>query len=438
MHTQSYHTTDTADKSNELSLHNTEPPRRIFSVHAVRRDFPILNETIHGKPLVYLDNAATTQKPQAVIDALVDYYSHYNSNVHRGIHTLSQRATDAHEEARRTVQRFLHAQDEREVIFTAGCTDSANLVASSFGAFAIKPGDEVIVSYAEHHSNIVPWQMMCETRGAVLKVIPVDDAGELVLEEYERMLNNRTKLVAIVHVSNTLGTINPLNYIVRKAHEVGAMVFADGAQAVAHFPVNVQELDVDFYAFSGHKLYSPTGIGVLYGKHSLLEAMPPYRGGGSMIASVTFPKTTYGCLPFKFEAGTPHIEGIIGLAAAIDYLEAFGFNAIQAHEHEILRYATEQLNQVQGLRIIGTSANKAGVVSFALHDEQGREIHPHDIGTLLDNDGIAIRTGHHCTQPLMERFGVPALSRASFALYTTHEEIDALARSLRKVQKLFE
>jgi cysteine desulfurase/selenocysteine lyase len=408
-----------------------------FDVQAVRRDFPILNESVHGKPLVYLDNAATTQKPQAVIDCIVDYYSHYNSNVHRGIHTLSGRATDAHEAARRTVQAFLNAREDREIIFTSGCTDSANLVAASYGAFNVHAGDEIIISFAEHHSNIVPWQMLCEARGATLRVVPIDDNGELLLDEYERLLNERTKLVAIVHVSNTLGTVNPIKYVVQKAHEKGVPVFVDGAQAVAHFPVDVQDLDVDFYTFSAHKLYAPTGLGVLYGKATWLEQMPPYRGGGSMISSVTFPKTTYNALPFKFEAGTPHIEGIIALGKAIEYVQGIGFEAISCYEDELLIHATEALRGIEGLRVVGTARQKAGVLSFALSDEAGRDIHPHDVGTILDNEGIAIRTGHHCTQPLMERFGVPALNRASFALYNTREEIDALGKGLRKVLRMF-
>jgi cysteine desulfurase / selenocysteine lyase len=423
--------------ASHLASNGSASAHRAFDLATVRAEFPILRETVHGKPLVYLDNAATTQKPQAVIDTIVDYYTHYNSNVHRGIHTLSQRATDAHEAARRTVQAFLNAREDREIIFTAGCTDSANIVASSFGAHAIGAGDEVIISATEHHSNIVPWQMMCEARGALLRVVPVDDSGELMMDEYEKLLNSRTKLVAIVHVSNTLGTVNPLRHIVQKAHEHGAVVFADGAQAVAHFAVDVQDLGVDFYTFSGHKLYAPTGIGVLYGKSELLEAMPPYRGGGAMICSVTFAKTSYNVIPFKFEAGTPHIEGIIGLGAAIDYVNAFGFDALVAHEDAILHYATEQLSAIEGVKIIGTAAHKAGVVSFSMHSADGTLIHPHDVGTLLDTYGIAIRTGHHCTQPLIERFGVPALNRASFALYTSREEIDALVRGMKKVQTMF-
>jgi cysteine desulfurase/selenocysteine lyase len=413
------------------------PSIRTFDVQAVRRDFPILNALVHGKPLVYLDNAATTQKPQVVIDCIVDYYAHYNSNVHRGIHTLSQRATDAHEAARRIVQTFLNAREDREIIFTSGCTDSANLVASSYGAFNVHEGDEVIISFAEHHSNIVPWQMLCEARGATLRVIPIDDNGELILDEYKLLLNERTKLVAIVHVSNTLGTVNPLKHVIQKAHEYGVPVFVDGAQAVAHFPVDVQDLDVDFYTFSAHKLYAPTGLGVLYGKAEWLEKMPPYRGGGSMICSVSFPKTTYNVLPFKFEAGTPHIEGIIGLGKAIEYVQGIGFEAIACYETEILDYATQSLSAIEGFRVVGTAREKAGVLSFALKDETGRDIHPHDVGTILDNKGIAIRTGHHCTQPLMERFGVPALSRASFAFYNTREEIDALVKALQKVVQMF-
>ncbi len=403
-----------------------------FDVKAIRRDFPILNETVHGKPLVYLDNAATTQKPQAVIDTIVDYYTHTNSNVHRGIHTLSQLATNQAENARHIVQKFLNAREDREIIFVRGCTEAMNLVAHSYGALHVNEGDEIIISAQEHHSNIVPWQMLCEEKKALLRIIPINDAGELLLDEYAKLLNERTKLVSVVHVSNTLGTINPIKEITAMAHKYGIPVFVDGAQAVAHFAVDVQDLDVDFYTFSGHKLYAPTGIGVLYGKAEWLEKMPPYHGGGAMIRSVSFEKTTYNELPFKFEAGTPHIEGVIALGAAIEYVWSIGLETISKYEDELLRYGTEQLSQIEGLRIIGTAAHKAGVLSFALAD-----IHPHDVGTILDNDGIAIRTGHHCTQPLMERFGVPALNRASFAFYNTKEEIDALAAGLRKVVRMF-
>jgi cysteine desulfurase/selenocysteine lyase len=403
-----------------------------FDIDSVRNDFPILRQRVHDKPLVYLDNAATTQKPQSVISAIVDYYTQYNSNVHRGIHTLSQQATNAAEHARTIVQHFLNAPEEREIIFVRGCTEAMNLVAHSYGQHHVQAGDEIIISAEEHHSNIVPWQMLCEAKHATLRVIPINDAGEILLDEYERLLGPCTKLVSVVHVSNTLGTVNPIKQMVAMAHKHHVPVFVDGAQAVAHFPVDVQDLDADFYTFSGHKLYAPTGIGVLYGKAHLLEAMPPYHGGGAMIRLVSFEKTTYNDLPFKFEAGTPHIEGVIALGKAIEYVWGLGWENIERHEQELLEYATERLLSIDGLRIVGTAAHKAGVVSFALGD-----IHPHDVGTILDNEGIAIRTGHHCTQPLMERFNVPALNRASFALYNTKEEIDALVQGLHKVISLF-
>lgn len=403
-----------------------------FDVERIRKDFPILNEHVHGKPLVYLDNAATTQKPQVVIDAIVEYYTHYNSNVHRGIHSLSQKATTRVEQSREIIRSFLNAADEREIIFVRGVTEAINLVASSFGALQVQKGDEILISAEEHHSNIVPWQMLCEAKKARLRIIPINDAGEILLDEYERLLNERTKLVSVVHVSNTLGTINPIKTMIFMAHKRGIPVFVDGAQAVAHFPVDVQDLDVDFYTVSGHKLFAPTGIGVLYGKSLWLEKMPPFHGGGAMIRSVHFENTTYNDIPFKFEAGTPHIEGIIGLGVAVEYLLNLGFESFAEHEETLMHYATEQLSAIQGLRIIGTAAHKAGVVSFDLAG-----IHPHDVGTILDNEGIAIRTGHHCTQPLMEHFGVPALNRASFALYNTTSEIDALVQALHKTLRIF-
>lgn len=410
--------------------HKKTPPA--LDVEKIRKDFPILSQKVRGKPLVYLDNAATTQKPQAVIDALVRYYSEDNANIHRGVHLLSQRATDAYEEARDRARWLLNASCDREIIFTRGTTESINLVAQAYGRSAFRPGDEIIISGMEHHSNIVPWQMVCQQTGAVLRVIPITDAGELDMEVYARLLCPRTRFVAIVHVSNALGTINPAREIVEMAHRVGARVLLDGAQAVAHMEVDVRALDCDFYAFSGHKLFGPTGIGVLYGKQELLEAMPPWQGGGDMIRSVTFEKTTYNVLPYKFEAGTPHIAGGIGLGTAIDYVRQIGLDAIATYERGLLEYGTQALQSIPGLRLVGTAQEKASVLSFTLAD-----IHPHDIGTILDQEGIAVRTGHHCAQPVMERFGVPATARASLAFYNTREEIDALARGLHKVLEVF-
>jgi cysteine desulfurase / selenocysteine lyase len=403
-----------------------------YDVQAVRHDFPILRERVHDKPLVYLDNAATTQKPQTVIDRLTTFYAHENANVHRGVHLLSERATDAYEDARRTVCRFLNAADPREVVFVRGTTEAINLVAQSYGRSHIGPGDEIVITTMEHHSNIVPWQMLCEQTGARLRVVPITDAGELRLDAYEAALSERTKIVAVVHVSNALGTINPVAEIVRFAHGRGIPVLVDGAQAVAHMPVDVRRLDCDFYTFSGHKIFGPTGIGVLYAKAPLLEAMPPYQGGGDMISSVTFERTLYNVLPYKFEAGTPNIAGAIGLAAALDYVDAIGLDRINAYERELLAYGTDALSQIAGLRLTGTAADKAGILAFALEG-----VHPHDIGTILDRQGIAIRTGHHCCQPLMDRLGVPATARASLALYNTREEIDALAAALDTVREVF-
>jgi cysteine desulfurase / selenocysteine lyase len=403
-----------------------------LDVQKLRADFPILKRLVHGKPLVYLDNAATTQKPQAVIDALVSYYTNENANIHRGVHTLSEEATESHEEARGVVQRFLNAAEPREIIFVRGATEAINLVAQTWGRTNVGAGDEIVITAMEHHSNIVPWQMLCEQRAAKLRVAPINDAGELLLDEFEKLLGPRTKLVAIGHVSNALGTVNPIGKIIEMAHRRKACVLVDGAQAVPHIAVDVQALDCDFYAFSGHKVYGPTGIGVLYGKAELLEAMPPYQGGGDMISSVTFEKTIYNHLPHKFEAGTPHVSGAIGLGAAIEYLNAVGIAPIAAQEHRVLAYGTERLQSVPGLRLIGTAKDKAGVLSFVLEG-----IHPHDIGTILDQEGIAIRTGHHCAQPLMQRFGIPATARASLALYNTVEEIDALVTGLHKVQEVF-
>ena len=387
---------------------------------------------MHGKPLVYLDNAATAQKPQQVLDALNRFYVTANSNVHRGVHFLSERATREYEDARITVQRFLGARSPREVIFVRGTTEGINLVAQSYGRAHVGSGDEIIVSTMEHHSNIVPWQMLCEEKGAKLRVIPINDAGEFSLEDYEKLLSERTRLVALVHVSNSLGTINPAKEVIALAHRRGIPVLLDGAQAVQHLRVDVQELDCDFLAFSGHKIYGPTGIGVLYGKEKLLEKMPPYQGGGDMISSVTFAKTTYNVLPYKFEAGTPDIAGAIGLAAALDYVTSLGLDRIAAHERDLLSYATQALREVPTLRLIGTAREKAGVVSFTLDG-----IHPHDIGTILDQEGIAVRTGHHCCQPVMDRYHVPATARASVGLYNTREEIDALVRGLKQVKEVF-
>jgi cysteine desulfurase/selenocysteine lyase len=406
--------------------------RPAYDIDRIREDFPILAQTVHGKPLVYLDNAATAQKPQQVLDALNRFYVTANSNVHRGVHYLSEQATRAYEDARITVQRFLGARSPREVIFVRGTTEGINLVAQSYGRQHVGQGEEIVVSTMEHHSNIVPWQILCDEKGARLRVIPINDAGEFSLEDYERLLSDRTRLVALVHVSNSLGTVNPVRQVIELAHRRGIPVLLDGAQAVPHLHIDVQELDCDFFAFSGHKVYGPTGIGVLYGKAELLEQMPPYQGGGDMISSVTFAKTTYNVLPYKFEAGTPDIAGAIGLAAALDYVSALGLERIAAHEHDLLTYATEALAAVPTLRLIGTARDKASVVSFTLEG-----IHPHDIGTILDQEGIAIRTGHHCCQPVMDRYQVPATARASMGLYNTREEIDALVRGLEQVKEVF-
>ena len=403
-----------------------------FDVYKVRADFPILARKIHNKPLVYLDNAATTQKPQAVIDALMYYYTAQNSNIHRGVHTLSEEATASYEESRATVQRFLNAADPREIIFVRGATEGINLVAQTWGRADIRSGDEIVISAMEHHSNIVPWQILCEQQGANLRVAPVNDAGELLLDEFEKLLGPKTKLVAMSHVSNALGTVNPVRKIVEAARRVNARVLLDGAQAVPHMPVDVRAIDCDFYAFSGHKIYAPTGIGILYGKAELLEAMPPYQGGGDMISSVTFEKTLYNRLPYKFEAGTPHVSGAIGLGAALDYVNSVGLDRIARHEKQVLAHGTKRLLEIPGLRLVGTAKEKEGILSFVLEG-----IHPHDVGTILDQEGIAIRTGHHCAQPLMERFGVPATARASLALYNTLEEMDALARGIEKVREVF-
>jgi cysteine desulfurase/selenocysteine lyase len=402
-----------------------------YDVQKIRKDFPILSQLAHGKPLVYLDNAATTQKPQAVINALVDYYQHDNSNVHRGVHLLSERATESYEKARGSVQRFLNAADSSEIIFVRGTTEAINLVAQTYGRKNVGEGDEIVITAMEHHSNIVPWQMLCDEKHATLRVAPINDSGELLMDDFAKLLGPKTKLVAVSHLSNALGTINPIREIVRLAHEKNIPVLVDGAQAAPRMPVDVQELDCDFYAISGHKLYGPTGIGVLYGKKKLLEAMPPYQGGGDMIASVTFEKTLYNRLPYKFEAGTPDIAGVIALGAAVEYLEHLGLENIEKHEHELLAYATGKVAAIPGVQLIGTAKNKAGVLSFVMEG-----IHPHDIGTILDHEGIAIRTGHHCAQPVMQRFGIPATARASFGLYNTKEEIDALVSGIKKVSEV--
>lgn len=408
-------------------------PRHGFDVWKIREDFPILKQKIKGKPLIYLDNAATSQKPKSVLEAVERFYLTECANIHRGVHTLSQMATSDYEEARVKVQKFINAAESREIIFVRGTTEAINLVASSYGRRFIGRDDEIVISNMEHHSNIVPWQILCQQTGARLRVIPINDDGELLLEQYEKLLNSRTKLVSVVHISNSLGTINPIKRIVEMAHAFGAHVLVDGAQAAPHIKIDVRELGCDFYAISGHKLFGPTGIGALYGRAELLEEMPPYQGGGDMIKSVTFEKTTYNDLPFKFEAGTPNIAGAIGLGAAIDYLCQVGRDAASAYEAELLEYATQALSEIPGLRIIGAAKHKAAVISFVIEG-----IHPHDIGTVLDQEGIAIRTGHHCTQPLMARFGVPATARASFAFYNTREEVDALARGIWKVKEIFQ
>lgn len=402
-----------------------------FDVQKIRRDFPILHQQVHGKPLVYLDNAATTQKPLAVIEAISNYYRHDNSNIHRGVHTLSERATEAYEKVRGAAQKFLNAASSKEIIFVRGTTEAINLVAQTYGRKNVGSGDEVVITAMEHHSNIVPWQLLCEEKGARLRIAPINDCGDLLLDEFEKLLSPKTKIVAIGHLSNALGTINPVREIVRMAHARNIPVLVDGAQAAPRMQVDVQQLDCDFYALSGHKLYAPTGIGVLYGKMELLEAMPPWQGGGDMIASVTFEKTVYNRLPYKFEAGTPNIADTIGLGAAIEYLSDLGLEQIEQHEADLLNYATQVVGAIPGVRLVGTAKEKAGVLSFVMD-----EIHPHDIGTILDSEGIAVRTGHHCAQPVMQRFNIPATARASFGLYNTRQEIDALVAGIHKVQEV--
>jgi cysteine desulfurase/selenocysteine lyase len=403
-----------------------------FDVEKIRHDFPILARDVRGKKLVYLDNAATSQKPRAVIDAITRYYEQENANIHRGVHFLSQLATSEHDRARQAVRSFINASDVKELIFVRGTTEAINLVAQTYGRVNVGSGDEVLITAMEHHSNIVPWQILCDEKGTKLRVAPINDAGELILDEFAKLLTSRTKIVAVAHVSNALGTVNPLAQIIELAHKKNIPVLVDGAQAVPHMKVDVQALDCDFYTLSSHKMFGPMGIGVLYGKAELLEAMPPYQGGGDMISSVTFEKTTYNKLPFKFEAGTPDVAGAIGLGAAVEYLNEVGMDNIAKYEHELLVYATDKLSAITGVGLIGTAKERAGVISFVIEN-----VHPHDVGTILDQEGIAIRTGHHCAQPIMDRFGIPATARASFAFYNTKEEVDALVNGIVKVQEVF-
>ena len=404
---------------------------KAYDIVAVRKNFPALTREVKGKPLVYFDNAATTQKPQAVIDALVDYYSNYNANIHRGIHTLAEEATAAFEATRDTAQQFINAESREQIIFTSGTTEGINLVAQTWGRQNIKAGDEIIISNMEHHSNIVPWYILAQEKGAVLRVIPINERGELMMDEFEKLLCEKTKLVSIVHVSNALGTINPVKTIIEKAHAVGAVVLVDGAQSSVHLDIDVQDLDCDFFVLSSHKIYGPTGVGVLYGKKNLLESMPPYQGGGEMIKEVYFDNITYADLPYKFEAGTPNIADTVAFKAALDFTKAVGKDNIRQHENELLRYATQQLEQINGLRIIGKAKDKISVISFVVD-----KVHPQDLGILLDNGGIAVRTGHHCAQPLMDCYRIPGTTRASFAMYNTKEEIDALIAGLQKAIKM--
>ena len=406
--------------------------RNSFDIQYIRKQFPVLAQTVRGKPLVYLDNAATTQKPQVVLDTLFRYYTAENANIHRGVYELSQNATRAYEDARSKIAAFLNAAEPAEIIFTRNATEGINLVAQTFGRSKVGAGDEVVISEMEHHSNIVPWQLLCEEKGARLRVVPITDDGELMLDELSSLLGPRTKLVSIVHMSNSLGTVNPVRQVVELAHKFDVPVLLDGSQAAYHMSVDVRALDCDFYVVTGHKLYGPTGIGALYGRRSLLDAMPPYQGGGDMISSVTFERTTYNEVPHKFEAGTPHIAGAIGLGAAVDFITDVGFGAIAAHERQLLEYATAALSGVPGLRLIGTAREKASILSFVLEG-----VHPHDVGTVVDTEGVAIRTGHHCTQPVMDRFGVPATARASLAMYNTTDEVDHLVMALAKVREVF-
>lgn len=404
-----------------------------FDIQKIRADFPILNREVYGNKLVYLDNAATAQKPQVVIDAIVDYYTWNNSNIHRGVHYLSQIATSAYEDARETIRAYINAKEKYEVIFTKGTTDAINLLAYSFGEKYINADDEIIVSALEHHSNLVPWQILCQRKQAKLKIVPVNDKGEFIFEEFEKLLSSKTKLVAVAHISNALGSINPIKKIIKKAHERNIPVMIDGAQGIVHSAVDVQELDCDFYAFSGHKLYAPMGVGVLYGKEQYLEEMPPYQMGGEMVDQVSYQHTTYNRLPFKFEAGTPNVEAVLGLNAAINYIKWIGIELITRHENELLKYATSELKKIEGIRIIGEADQKAGVVSFLIG-----EIHPYDAGTIIDHFGIAIRTGHHCAQPIIDHFKIPGTIRASFAMYNNFDEIDLLINAVKQVKKMFE
>jgi len=419
-------------KDNSAALIEEPATDSTWDVERVRADFPVLHQKVNGKPLVYLDNGASSQVPQVVIDRGSLYIEEEHSNIHRGVHYLSQKATTAYEGAREKVKRFINARDSKECIFVRGTTEGINLVMYGYGRKFVGPGDEVIISAMEHHANIVPWQMLCEEKQARLRVIPMNDAGELILDEYDALLNERTRIVAVTHISNALGTLNPIKLITERAHKYGVPVLVDGAQSVPHMAIDVQDLDCDFFAFSGHKMYAPTGSGVVYGKAELLEKMNPFQGGGDMIKNVTFEKTTYAELPNRLEAGTPAIASQIGLGAAIDYLNSIDRSQAEAHEHELLRYATEKLNAIEGVRIIGTAREKASVLSFVID-----EIHPHDIGTILDQEGIAVRAGHHCAQPVMQRFNVPATARASFAFYNTKEEVDILARTIEKVIEIF-
>ena len=406
--------------------------RTAFDVQRVRRDFPILAERVHGKPLVYLDSANTSQKPQSVLDAMDAYYRHANANIHRATHLLSERATALYEGARAKAAAFVNAPDAKSIVLTKGTTDGINLVAQSYGRSTLRPGDEILISWLEHHSNIVPWQLLCEQSGAVLRVVPIDETGEVDLEQYAALLSSRTRIVAMGHVSNALGTVNPVRQIIEQAHARGAVVLIDGAQAVPHLAIDVQALDCDFYVFSSHKMYGPTGVGVLYGRRSLLEAMPPYQGGGDMIASVTFEKTLYNVVPYKFEAGTPNIGGVVGFGAAVDYLMAIDRAGALAHEDAVLAYATSRIRQIPGVRIVGQARHKTGVLSFLLEG-----VHPHDAGTILDREGVAVRTGQHCAQPVMDRYGITATIRASLGVYNTREEIDVLVHALERVRGVF-
>ncbi len=403
----------------------------VFDLTALRAEFPALHQQVHGRPLVYLDNAATSQKPRVVLDALTRYYEADNANVHRGVHVLSERATTSYENARTSIRSFVNAASNHEIVFTRNATEALNLVARAWGDWALRPGDEVLITTMEHHSNIVPWQQVCARTGARLRVVPIDDRGDLVMEEFERLLTEKTKMVAVAHVSNALGTVNPVEQIVARAHAVGALALVDGSQAVHHMPTDVRALGADFYVFTGHKLYGPTGIGVLYGREALLDAMPPFLGGGDMIRTVTLEGSTWNELPYKFEAGTPDISGAIGLGAAVDFVLSVGFDAIQTHEAALLARATEAVGEIDGVRLVGTAKRKSAVVSFVMDG-----IHPHDIGTIVDREGVAIRTGHHCAQPVMDRFGIPATARASFAVYNTLTEIDALVAAIRRARVL--